>query len=226
MGIIYKIENVITHKIYIGQTSFTLEKRWYQHTKESREALDGVRQSFPLFHRMIIKYGEDNFIPSILEECENTLLDEREKYWIDYFDSYNNGYNRTFGGKTSTINHPHDVSEFSLTGEFIKHYNTVRDAAEERSVAASNIRHCCNQDFNSSGGSIWQWGDDIILHREIPSRTGRERAVQQFDKNDVLIKTYPSIATAAQETGINYACIYRTCSGKQKTAGKYKWKYI
>lgn len=58
MGIIYKIENLITHKVYIGQTKYTLDKRWKQHIKESKEALDGIRQSFPLFHRMIIKYGE------------------------------------------------------------------------------------------------------------------------------------------------------------------------
>lgn len=226
MGIIYKIENIITHQIYIGQTSFTLEKRWHQHIKESKEALDGIRQSFPLFHRMIIKYGEDKFIPSIIEECEDIFLDEREKYWIEYFDSYNNGYNRTFGGKTVPINHSNDVTEFSLSGEFIKHYNSAKEAAKEKNVDAGNIRLCCNQKYNSSAGSIWQWGNDTILHREIPSRTGREKKIQQFDKNDVLLKTYPSIAAAAQETGINYTCIYRTCQGKQKTAGKYKWKYI
>ena len=226
MGIIYKIENTITHQIYIGQTSFTLEKRWHQHIKESKEALDGIRQSFPLFHRMIIKYGEDKFIPSIIEECEDIFLDEREKYWIEYFDSYNNGYNKTFGGRTSSINHPSDVTEFSLSGEFIRHYDTVKVAAEEKGISAANIRHCCNENQKSCGGSVWQWGSDIILHREIPSRIGREKVIQQFDKNDILIKIYPSIAAAAQETGINYACIYRACSGKQKTAGKYKWKYI
>lgn len=226
MGLIYKIENIITHKIYIGQTSFTLEKRWHQHIKESKEALDGLRQSFPLFHRMIIKYGEDNFIPSIIEECEDFLLDEREKYWIEYFDSYNNGYNGTFGGRTSSINHPSDVTEFSLNGEFIKHYNSVNEAEKEKRVSAANIRHCCNQDYNSSGGSIWQWGNDTVLHREISPRIGREKAIQQFDKNNILLKIYPSIIAAAQETGINYTCIHRACQGKQKTAGKYKWKYI
>ena len=82
MGIIYKITNKVTNQVYIGQTSKTLSQRWEQHKKEAREALDGIRQSFPLFHRMIIKYGENNFTPEILEECQNSELDIKEKYCI------------------------------------------------------------------------------------------------------------------------------------------------
>ena len=226
MGIIYKIENLITHKVYIGQTKYTLDKRWKQHIKESKEALDGIRQSFPLFHRMIIKYGEQYFIPSQLEECEDSILDEREKYWIKQFDSYNNGYNGTFGGQTTSINHPKDVSEFSLSGVFIKHYNSVSEAKKEKNISASNIRHCCNGDYKTCGGSIWQWGNDTKLNRELPTNTGRERPIRQFDKQNNFIKEFPSIAVAAREIGSNYNSIYNVCRGKQKTAGGYKWEYI
>lgn len=45
------------------------------------------------------KYGIENFIFSEIECCDDILLDEREIYWISYFDSYNNGYNSTIGGK-------------------------------------------------------------------------------------------------------------------------------
>lgn len=224
MGLIYKIENTITGKVYIGQTKFTLEKRWHQHIKESKEALDGKRQSFPLFHRMIIKYGENNFIPSILEECDNSQLDEKEKYWIKKYDSFNNGYNGTFGGQTSTINHPSDVTEFSLAGEFIKHYLSVSDAATEKGVSAAGIRHCCNNDYRSCAGSIWQWGNSQVLSREI-KQNKKERCVLQFDKQNNFIKEYPSIVAAATETNTNKTCIYNVCRGTQKTAGGYKWKY-
>lgn len=44
------------------------------------------------------KYRIDNFNIIELEECENGLLDEREIYWISYYNSYNNGYNMTTGG--------------------------------------------------------------------------------------------------------------------------------
>ena len=46
------------------------------------------------------KYGYDNFIPSEIEECDNSLLDEREIYWIAYYNTTNKqyGYNMTTGG--------------------------------------------------------------------------------------------------------------------------------
>ena len=45
------------------------------------------------------KYGVENFTFEEIEEVENDLLDEREKYWISFYDSYYNGYNSTIGGR-------------------------------------------------------------------------------------------------------------------------------
>lgn len=61
MGYIYKITNKETNEVYIGQTYKTIQNRWLEHVSQSKEAFDGRRQSFPLFHRMIIKYGEEAF---------------------------------------------------------------------------------------------------------------------------------------------------------------------
>lgn len=48
--------------------------------------------------RAIHKYGKDKFHISLIEEVSVEKLNEREKYWITYYDSYNNGYNLTLGG--------------------------------------------------------------------------------------------------------------------------------
>ena len=40
--------------------------------------------------RAIHKYGKDKFHISLLEEVSIERLNEREKYWITYYDSYNN----------------------------------------------------------------------------------------------------------------------------------------
>jgi hypothetical protein len=46
------------------------------------------------------KYGTDNFVFEGIEETTEELLDEREKFWISYYDSSNpqKGYNLTIGG--------------------------------------------------------------------------------------------------------------------------------
>lgn len=39
----------------------------------------------------------------MIEEVENEKMDEREKYWIEYYDSYFNGYNSTLGGRATQL---------------------------------------------------------------------------------------------------------------------------
>jgi group I intron endonuclease len=93
MGYIYKITNNINGKCYIGKTERTIEIRWSEHTRPSRWKMD-----LPLY-RAFLKYGINNFSIEEVEECDNTILDEREIYWINYFDTYKSGYNCTAGGE-------------------------------------------------------------------------------------------------------------------------------
>lgn len=94
-GIIYKITNKINNKIYIGQTIQNLKDRWYRHCGNTGSSAElGM-----VIKKAIHKYGKDNFIIEELERCNQSLLNEREIYWISYYDSYNHGYNSTLGGQ-------------------------------------------------------------------------------------------------------------------------------
>ena len=92
-GFIYKITNRVNNKVYIGQTHFTIEHRWKQHIKNFN--IEHRKQ--PLYNAFS-KYGIENFSIEILEEVECGRLNEREIYWIAYYDSFKNGYNATLGG--------------------------------------------------------------------------------------------------------------------------------
>ncbi len=95
MGYIYKIENNINHKIYIGQTIKFYEERFKQHKiNYTKEYFSQI-----VLYQAFKKYGVENFTFSPIEEVDNELLDEREKYWITFYDSYYNGYNSTLGGR-------------------------------------------------------------------------------------------------------------------------------
>lgn len=95
---IYKITNNINNKVYIGQ-SRTIEKRWIKHKNASNNPNDHNYDT-PL-HRAFRKYGVNNFKFEIIEECSIDKLDEREIYWINYYDSFTKGYNLTLGGDGS-----------------------------------------------------------------------------------------------------------------------------
>ena len=97
--IIYKATNLVNNKKYIGQTINSLEYRKQQHFREARNP---HRRNY-YFHNAINKYGEDNFIFEQID-LTNTQkeLDEKERYWIKYYNSNNknHGYNLDSGGKS------------------------------------------------------------------------------------------------------------------------------
>ncbi len=89
MGVIYKTTNLINNKIYIGQD------------KNNNPAYIG---SGTYIKRSIEKYGRENFIKEILEHCDDIELNDKEIYWISYYNSTDPviGYNLTSGGKQAT----------------------------------------------------------------------------------------------------------------------------
>lgn len=92
IGIIYGWYCAITDKWYIGQT-VEPQMRFYRHIKSL------VHKDNNYFHRALRKYGLENFVYCILEE--NVLrenLNMKEQEWIEYYDSFYNGYNMTTGG--------------------------------------------------------------------------------------------------------------------------------
>lgn len=89
---IYKIENKINGKCYIGQ-SIDIYRRWRSHKNTIGQS------QYPLYLAMQ-KYGLDSFIFTVLEECSIEHLDEREIFYIEKFNSYYNGYNQTLGGSS------------------------------------------------------------------------------------------------------------------------------
>ena len=120
---IYKVTNKVNGKVYIGQ-SVDIGRRWRQHMT----AEDDI-----YFHKAIQKYGVENFEWEVIEKCKKSELDERESYWIEYYDSYNKGYNCTKGGGgCSGEANPNWKGGISLDSEYSKkHYEANKEKAKE-----------------------------------------------------------------------------------------------
>lgn len=87
---IYCIKNKINNKLYVGSSS-NLQSRKNFHFNSLK---DNKHHSKKL-QRAYNKYGINNFNYTILENCEKNNLEILEKEWINYFNSYYNGYNAT-----------------------------------------------------------------------------------------------------------------------------------
>ena len=101
---IYKIENLINGKVYIGQST-DIKSRWESHKRvifENNKRSE-IKKRYPLY-LAFEKYGIENFSFEILEECSLEELDTKEQFYIKKYNSYidfpnSNGYNLTIGGK-------------------------------------------------------------------------------------------------------------------------------
>lgn len=126
-GVIYKAENIVNGKVYIGQTTKSLRHRKNAHLATSR--LDSGLKRNSLFMRAIRKYGTHNFKWEIIDSSNNHFeLSSKEIFWIGYYEANNpsKGYNMTEGGE-GTVGFTHKEE----TKDFISKLNTGRAKTEE-----------------------------------------------------------------------------------------------
>ena len=231
--IIYKHTNKINGKCYVGQTCQTLSQRWRKG--------EGYRSSTYFYHA-IQKYGWDNFEHTILEcGLNENEVDEREKFWINYFHSNNKnfGYNLSDGGNAEhSFNEQHKINHKNAVSKALgipviclnnkKIYSTITQATLE--TGAKHISDCCKGKIKSSGkdksGNALQW-------KYLDEYTGRETIEvkkQKRTKTSVLCistgKIYSSAKEAERMTGIDSSSIGRCCNGIRKSAGGCKWQWL
>lgn len=135
MAFIYKITNLINKKIYIGKTVYSIEKRWKEHIYNAN---NGNKSHMPIADAIIL-YGVNNFSIEPLEECSTFQASEREIYWINKLDSYNNGYNATLGGDgTLHYNYQLIVQKFLQCG-------TIKETAAFFNCSHDTVARACKE---------------------------------------------------------------------------------
>lgn len=90
---IYKITRIKTGEIYIGKST-DIKKRWGEHCKTAY-GVGTIAHS--ILHTTIRRDGIENFTFELLEEVPKDKLTEREKYWINFYDSKKYGMNEREG---------------------------------------------------------------------------------------------------------------------------------
>ena len=206
MPYIYKIENKLNGKIYIGKTLKTIQERWKEHCHDFKRERCEKR---PLYSAMN-KYGIENFFIEEIEQCEANILSEREKYWIEYYNSFKYGYNATTGGD----------------GRSYLDYDLILSLWQEGKTA-KEIAKILNHDEYSVRLALDVKGITSEKRQE-RSVTLRSKSVAKLDLNtSEIIEVFPSQMEAYRSLGKQQSGhICQVCNGKRKTAYGYKWKWL
>lgn len=157
------------------------------------------------------KYGFENFFIQEIEEVENEKLNERESYWIKYYNSIIPfGYNMTFGGEGSTKIDYQQVYDLWDSGKSIPEISKLLNCSIVQLRAILSTYNNYSADKNNERVRLLSC-----------------KTVGQYDKETgELIHIYQSIKEAAQSVGVDRSCISRCCSGQKKSSKGYIWKFI
>ena len=214
MSYIYKITNILNDKIYIGKTNSTIEQRWKQHCSDRKRTRCEKR---PLYDAMN-KYGIENFTIEEVEQCSPEEASEREKYWIEYYGSFKNGYNATSGG---------DGKSYLDYDLIIKTYNEIQNQTK--------VAELLNVDVNSIRNILRNYNIPIKSSPELAKETF-SKSIIMFSKNDEELQVFASLSDAARfiiKEGKSTDSIKgvvthigNVAKGKRQTAYGYKWKYL
>lgn len=145
--LIYIIKNTINNKVYIGQTCQSLHERFMQHRKPS---IIKQRGTYKLYNAME-KYGKENFYCELLEDnISESEIDNKEIYYIEKYNSYENGYNSTRGADSKTICKIQDIelltslfNEKKSMGEIASIFN-VNKVTVQRTLHSLGLRYYKN----------------------------------------------------------------------------------
>lgn len=181
MKAIYKIENKINHKIYIGQSN-NPQRRFEEHCY--------VKTKYrSLIHEAIVKYGKENFQFEIIEWCED--FDEKEQYYINFYRSLvPNGYNICKGGQSPPTGKGEDNNFAKISNEIannikkdLKNWNLPKKSIQKKyNVSFDIIRHI------NEGSS---WFDENETYPLRPNETELNKIKAQKIIEDLILTNVP-----------------------------------
>ena len=222
---IYCIENLVNHKKYIGQSK-NISDRWRRHIY----ALNLGTHENDYLQKSWAKYGQGRFSFSVLEECGETQLDDKERYYIEKYDTINReyGYNLKSGGQ--------DVNSYTdeVKNRIRKGVKASYDDPNRRMIQKEN--------------ALKQWADPSIKQKILGENNGMygrhhteesKRKISEKKMGTVswrrnttpvlcveLGNTYQDATAAGKELSLDGSCILKVCKGERHTCGGYHWKFI
>lgn len=240
IGYIYKCTCLINNKVYVGQTRQTFIMRKKDHLKRYNNK--NYKSYNYLFYRALRKHGKENFgwevVKEVVSDDLNTLqklLNYWEIYYIDLFDSYNNGYNMTRGGDASRKK-TKSINVYDKNGHLLDTFSNITDVVHKYKISKSSIwencGHFCTFVKWNNTRILFRWADEGLLKSDLEklSKINYQKEICMYSINGDKIKTFSGSKEISEQFNIKQARITANCrrltSFVQIDNKKYIFKYI
>ena len=194
-GCIYEVTNTVNNKIYIGQTTKTVARRWQQHLSAAK-----TTKETNALHNAIRKYGPDKFtIELVTTASSREELDRLEQTYISGFNTLSpHGYNLKNGGANGKYSEE-TLLKMSKALKGKKAWN--KGMKMQKLDLTVEQRKAISDRF-----------------RDKPSK--RRKPIQ-----DATGRIFESISEASKILGISTSSISQVCLGRHKQAGGHSFSY-
>lgn len=231
--------NHAPNKFYIGSASIKGGKNMASKGFWSRWSLHLSKLKLNKHHSKHLqntynKYGKTNIKFKILEVIEDlSKLIEKEQYWMNFYDSYKNGYNCTpfanVGRNNAGILNKQGkkVYQFNKCGQLLAIYCNSREANRQTGINYKMIHKCCIGKTIFYKETTWRFSESGFNDfRTFTKIDVRKKVIEQYDLQGNFIKRFNTITEAYNETKITLSNISMCLRGQRTSAGKYLWKQI
>lgn len=214
---IYKITNP-SGKVYIGE-ALDIHRRW-KHYK----GLHCKRQ--PPIYNSLLKYGVENHLFEIVEECALDELKCRERYWQEFYDILNGGLNcrlTKVGDRSGKVS-AETLSKMSEASMGNQHWlgKTHTQETKDKIGDANRGRKHSNEVNKSKGRK----GSIPPLKGKFSKDNPLSIPIIQLDLEDNIIANWDCLMDVKRALGFNICNINSCLKGKLKTSSGFKWRYL
>lgn len=217
IGSLYIITNSVNHKVYIGKTYTSIEKRWKRHLTDcDRKNENGeYKYKYPIYNA-IRKHGKEKFKIRLIGKFEEGELEEAEIEYIKRYDSFKNGYNATLGGdgKRSVDVDESEVVKLYKEGKSIKTIakrmdvsnRSIRNILEGNNVEVKKEYRIVMVQMTKEGEELQRFENKKLMHKQL---------VENYKRDIKASTAYYYTKKAAEKGTIAFGYRWRAEKGEE-----------
>lgn len=237
---IYCIINLYNNKCYVGSS-----KNVYQRLSKHRSLLRKNKHNNKILQNSWNKYKEDNFDYQILEFCNEDVLEKKEQYYID---NYNSDLNITKIVERNILSKESrklqsetrikkiasgeiklwgkEIYQYDLDGNFIRKFDTIKEACLKNNIHQSTICRFLNGTYKKGGGYLWSLTYEEKLKPYIKSKRNLNKLCKQVEVLDYYSLKVIYSFNSLKECAKFFKCFPSSISNAIKVKQKFKQKYM